>query len=68
MQTLLKSAQEDPAVISALQRHHTAEYEVFQSYAKNSSSPHTLEYLIRQTAFNFLSAFLLGRRSVDIHG
>ncbi|XP_048728501.2 cytochrome P450 2H1-like [Ostrea edulis] len=62
MQALLKSAQEDPAVISALQRHHTAEYELFQSHAKDKSSPHTLEYLIRQTAFNFLSAFLLGRR------
>ncbi|XP_062590120.1 cytochrome P450 2H1-like [Saccostrea cucullata] len=61
MQAHLKSAQEDPTVVSALQRHLAAEYEMFQSHIKKCS-PHTLEDLIRQAAFNFISSFLLGKR------
>ncbi|XP_048780504.2 cytochrome P450 2J4-like [Ostrea edulis] len=63
MQTLLKTAMQDTNVVSALRRHLTAEFEEFQSFVRDGSTTYNLEYLIRQAAFNFLSAFLIGKRS-----
>ena len=67
MRSLLKAAQEDAYIVSALQRHFTTELEEFRTHVKNESSPLDLEFLITQTSFNFISSFLLGKRySVEI--
>ena len=67
MRSLLKAAQEDANIVSALQRHFTTELEEFRTHVKNESSPLDLEFLITQTSFNFISSFLLGKRySVEI--
>lgn len=62
MQALLRKTQEDSKCVSALQRHLTAEYEEFKNLFKDKSSTYSLDYLIRQASFNFLSAFLIGKR------
>ncbi|XP_065941036.1 cytochrome P450 2B4 isoform X2 [Magallana gigas] len=62
LQDVLKLAQEDSRVVTSLQRYLATEYDVFQSHVKDTSSAYDLESLIRQTSFNFLSAFLLGKR------
>jgi hypothetical protein len=62
MQSLLKTAMEDTNVVSALRRHLTEEFEEFQSHVRDGSTTYNLEYLIRHAAFNFLSAFLIGKR------
>ncbi|XP_065941042.1 cytochrome P450 2B4-like [Magallana gigas] len=62
LQDVLKSAQGDSRVVTSLQRYLAAEYDVFQSHVKDTSSAYDLEFLIRQTSFNFLSAFLVGKR------
>lgn len=62
MRSVLKLAQEDSYVVASLQRYLATEFDVFQSHVKDKSSAYDLEYLIGQTSFNFLSAFLLGKR------
>lgn len=62
LQALLKLAQEDIHVVSPLQRYLAAECDKFQSRVKGKSSAFDLEPLIKQTSFNFLSVFLLGKR------
>ncbi|XP_052694809.1 cytochrome P450 2B4-like isoform X1 [Crassostrea angulata] len=62
LRSVLKLAQEDSYVVASLQRYLATEFDVFQSHVKDKSSAYDLEYLIGQTSFNFLSAFLLGKR------